>query len=317
MRAVPGDPLLEPGQTARRWIQQQLNVSKLNKVHRHLWFAGRQGNIRQLHAQRMLGRHIVVTERADMHLVWHDSIIFMKPLPDCLLNWGFWSQHICAGDTEDEEKKGQQEVEEEEVETDGGRNNGNTRDLYPDACGFLYTYTKLIRSVNDLEVARASGLISRSVEWSSWAAFVRRFQKANIDPFCYPKSLNRRWWYGELRLNRLDIIYRLMMRQMRGYHYRCRRYKNFLEGNFAWVAVVLGYAVTILTAMQVVLTLPSNQVPQSFATASWGFSVACIIASMLLLFVILVFTLLLIVTNVTITLRNEKKMESQRGKGAC
>jgi hypothetical protein len=248
----------------------------------------------------MLGRRIVVTERADMHLLWHDTTIFMKPLPPWLLNWEFWVRGICAAAREEKEEKEE-----------------NNHQLYPDACGFLYTYTRLVRSGIDLEIAQRSGLIPKEVEWSRWAAFVRSVQSTNIDPLRFPDSLNKRWWYGELRLNRLDIIYRLVMHDMRGYHYRCRRYKNFLEGNFAWVIAVFGYAVTILTAMQVVLTLPPTQVPQSFRIASWGFSATCIILSLVLLFVILMFTLLLMVSNVTITLLNEKNVEKERGKDAC
>ncbi|KAI9766102.1 MAG: hypothetical protein M1840_006809 [Geoglossum simile] len=288
---VPGDPLLIPGQTRRQWIQNELDVQKLNRVHRHLWLAGRVGSIRQLHAQRMLDRRIVVTERADMHLVWFDTTIFMKPLPPWLLSHEFWVQNICQ--------------------------QPDAKDLYPGACGFLYTYTRLVRSQSDLEVARDSHLIPHGIEWSSWAAFVRSFQEAKRDPINSPDALNFRWWYGELRLNRLNIIYRTVVREWRGYYYRSRRYKNFLEGNFAWVIAVFAYAVTILTAMQLVMALPQDQVPQSFRVASRGFSLSCVVVAAILLFVILAISLALVVFNVYVTLLNEKNVEKQRVKIAC
>ncbi|KAI9775463.1 MAG: hypothetical protein M1839_001080 [Geoglossum umbratile] len=291
---VPGDPLLGPEQTWQEWIHEELDVKRLNRVHRHLWVAGRVGNIRRLHAQKMLDRRIVVTERADMHLVWMDTTIFMKPLPPWLLSHEFWARHICRS----------------------GKEQG-AEDLHPRACGFLYTYTKLVRSQNDLEIAHSNRLIPCEIEWGSWAAFVRSFQEAKINPGRTPYAVNCRWWYGELRLNRLNMVYRLMVHDMRGYYYRSRRYKNFLESNFAWVVAVFAYAVTILTAMQVVLSFPQGDVPQSFRIASRGFGLTCIVIAAILLFVILVISLILVVFNVYITLSNERREEKVRAESAC
>jgi hypothetical protein len=291
---VPGNPLLEPGKTSRQWIQDQLDVQKLNRVHKHLWLAGRLGNIRRLHAQKMLDRRIIVTERADMHLVWFDTTIFMKPLPPWLLNYDFWVQNIC-----------------------GSSKQPNAEDPYPEACGFLYTYTRLVLSRSDLDIAHDSHLIPREIGWDRWATFVRSFQDTNTDPLKSPDVLNCRWWYGELRLNRLNIVYRTVLLDWRGYHYRSRRYKNFLESNFAWVIAVFAYAVTILTAMQVVLALPQNQVPQSFRVVSLGFGLTCVVIAAILLFVILTISLALVVCNVYMTLSNERNVEKQRAESTC
>jgi hypothetical protein len=57
-----------------------LTVSRLNEIENRLWLAGRLQNIRPLHCQQLLGRKILMAEQADLHLLWQDDKIFIKPL---------------------------------------------------------------------------------------------------------------------------------------------------------------------------------------------------------------------------------------------
>lgn len=43
-----------------------------------------------------MNRAIVITERADEHLVWHEHRIFIKPMPAFLLCHSFWETHLCS-----------------------------------------------------------------------------------------------------------------------------------------------------------------------------------------------------------------------------
>ncbi len=56
---------------------------------------------RPLHYQKAVGRNVVVHERADLHLVWDEQRIFLKPIPRYLLDRDFW-RHIlsCEGGCE-------------------------------------------------------------------------------------------------------------------------------------------------------------------------------------------------------------------------
>ena len=73
----------------------ELKTPRLNKVHHHLWLAGRPTAARPLHRQKLLGRSILVTESPDEHLVWFEDCIFIKPLPGFLLDWDSWNNHLC------------------------------------------------------------------------------------------------------------------------------------------------------------------------------------------------------------------------------
>lgn len=50
----------------------------------------------KVHRQRLMNRTIVVTERADEHLVWHEHRFFVKPMPAFLLCHSFWEKHLCS-----------------------------------------------------------------------------------------------------------------------------------------------------------------------------------------------------------------------------
>lgn len=48
-------------------------------------------NINALHRQIFKGRKIVVTEDPQLHLIWLQDRIHIKPLPKCLLSHAFWN----------------------------------------------------------------------------------------------------------------------------------------------------------------------------------------------------------------------------------
>jgi hypothetical protein len=78
----------------------------------------------------MTGRDIVITERADLHLVWHENRLYLKPLPGYLMDYKIWKDVLCQD-----------------------------RALYEDANGFLLSYMWLICHQSDLKVARNKRLL--------------------------------------------------------------------------------------------------------------------------------------------------------------
>lgn len=67
-----------------------LSVGRLNLIHKRLWFAGKPVPYRPLHRHGMMGTKLIITEQADLHMLWKGTSIFVKPLPNELLDFNFW-----------------------------------------------------------------------------------------------------------------------------------------------------------------------------------------------------------------------------------
>ena len=72
----------------------------------------------------MIGRSIVITESVDLHLVWQEDRIYIKPLPDYITNHSVWEKVLCQDNA-----------------------------LYEVGAGFLLSYLWLICHRSDFEVA--------------------------------------------------------------------------------------------------------------------------------------------------------------------
>jgi hypothetical protein len=207
-----------------------------------------------LHRQRLLGRTIFVTEDPDEHLVWFEAQIFVKPLPVYLLDYDYWSKHLCS---------------------DG--------DLHQSACGLLLAYAWLVCHESDLVIAQEIGLLSKDIAWSNWAEFLDTFLD-NINPVTL-SDVNERYKYGELRLSRFNTIYRLMppahsLRNLiRGYRARSTWYNAFFGRHFKWTLAVFAVLSVLLSALQVGLATTVLQDNLDFQRASYGFTIAALVAA--------------------------------------
>ncbi|EHK21701.1 uncharacterized protein TRIVIDRAFT_191995 [Trichoderma virens Gv29-8] len=249
---------------------RDLDVTRLNNIHKHLWLAGLPSASRALHNQVRVGREIIITENADLHIVWRDNVLTLKPLPDYLLSYSTWVNILCKDEN-----------------------------LFRSARGFLYSYTWLISSKSDLQIAHTKGLISESVQWRDWAPFsaavVSRIQKD-------PSNINERYIYGELRLKRLNLIYRFcnakFMTMIRGYEYSYHQYSTYFERNYKWVLTAIIYITVVLTAMQLGLATTELNTSVMFNRVSYGFTLFSILAPLITLIVGAIIMLILAVFNV-------------------
>ena len=220
-----------------QFMVSELSMEVLNDIHNHLWMAGSYGNISQLHHQRVILRDIIPSELPQLHLVWFDRIIYIKPLPDCLIKDSrYLSQNVDHSGV---------------------------------VAGFLRSYCSLIQRPLDLSTAQESNLISKDVTWEQWAPFRDIVLTKTGD-----MNINKRYEYGELRLNRLDIIYRFTGRGLT-YFTVHRTYKTYFVQYFSTFATVFAFVAIVLTAMQVLVTIEG--IPQRVATTSYRFSVAVLI----------------------------------------
>ena len=268
----------------QEYLEWELDVSRLNDVHSWLWLAGRPMCARPLYKQKLLGREIVVTEQIDIHLLWTASQIFIKPLPEFLMDHDFWKENLCS-----------------------------STERYKSACGLLLSYTWLVCYQSDLKVAKDHSLLPEWITWTQWLTFTRAF----LDALDYEglSDVNQRYKYGELRMGRINWIYRLTFRNfMRGYEYRYDRFSVFLRLNFAWLAVVFLYITVVLSAMQVGLSTDRLKGSSRFQDASYGFTVFSILTPLIVVSFVVFVLAILVFYNFSKTIVYKKKVEKERSQ---
>ena len=218
-------------------LEADFSLTDLNNIHSHLWIAGSLGNISPLHHQRVLLREVIPSEQARLHLVWFDRNIYVKPLPDSLLDINSYPD--------------------------------TSSDPSGSITGFLHSYFSLICYPIDLVLAKKSHLISEDVTWEQWVAFRDAIMLKTKD-----SHISRRYGYGELRLNRLDIIYRLTGRGLT-YFTVHRNYKTYFAQYFSLFVTVFAFAAVILAAMQVLVAI--QDIPEAVVVTSYRFAVAVLV----------------------------------------
>lgn len=254
----------DPEKDVSAFLRKELSLGRLGEMLQHLWFAGAKHVPRRLHFQVAVGREIVVVDRMDLHLVWDkDGKIFLKPIPRFLLDPDFWQENLicpygcmCLGSSapwcRDELRKV--------------------------ALGFLYTYACLVSSETDFFLANEKRLLPRkamgaTIEWDEWKNIARGLLNGHD-----PDNVHPRFLRAELRLSRINTINRFtrfppFQSYLRGWN----NYSTFYRDNLAWMAGTAVFVAVVLAAMQVGLATERLQRDANFQSASYGFTVFCIL----------------------------------------
>ena len=164
-----GNQHIRPKRALNEFVQLDLFTPRLDKIYRYLWLAGEPAPARPLHRQRLLRREIVLTESPDEHLVEDRAVIFVKPLPEYLLSFEFWTTHLSAD-----------------------------RDLHQSACGLLLSYVWIVTYRSDVSIAEETHLLPKSLDWAAWKDFVEDFLE-HVGTST-PLHVSKRYNYGELWL---------------------------------------------------------------------------------------------------------------------
>ncbi|KAI9748188.1 MAG: hypothetical protein M1835_001874 [Candelina submexicana] len=288
---LPGNAVI-PNTSLPTYLATELSVSRLNAIHKHIWLAGRTGNTHALHQQKMIGREICRTEQTDLHLVWLDHSIFIKPLAPFLLDHDFFAQHICLASS--------------------NLDCPLSESLFGAACGLLYSYAQLIRHESDFHIATSQHLLPADLTWQQWLLLSAHLHLSLPTPSII---INKRYNYGELRLSRLNLIMRFLAPSpyrspVRGYYVNYREYGTFFSRKLGWLVLVFAYLSVILSAMQV------GQVKgvKAFDDASWGFAVAVIVALCATLGLIVAMFIGLFLWNSLGTLTEQRKRAREKRK---
>ncbi|KAE8442033.1 hypothetical protein EG329_003890 [Mollisiaceae sp. DMI_Dod_QoI] len=243
---VPGQPLIShDDETVEEFLKRELSTARLESIYWMLFLVSNLRNISPLHHQLVKGRQIVITERPDLHLVWHYDRIFIKPVPRCLLNHAFWRTHLLPDHHMFTAGNG---------DGDGCasssarlRSTSASRDkLRVEAQGFLRTYARLVVHESDFDLMKKLRLVPDHVDWEAWCRFMQGFVHLN------DSQVSPRYHYGELRLTRLNFWSCVFLR---GQNY-FEVYHNYVTyfGCFGTPCLFIFGAVTVvLSALQCAL----------------------------------------------------------------
>lgn len=177
VRRSTGD-FVRPRTDPQVFIEHELDVDLLDGLHKWLWLAGRVDNIRPLHHQKLLGRTVMITERAKAHLIWTEDKIFLKPLPEWMTNQAFSNKYI--------------------PERSLLRRRTN---------GFIRTWLYLVQHESDFLLAKELDLLPQKMDWTGWLNFVDANHHLVLQDV---SSRTPRYAYGELRLYRINLLYRFL-----------------------------------------------------------------------------------------------------------
>jgi hypothetical protein len=240
----------------KTFLNVDLDPVRLDKIYKHLHYAGAPRFARPLHRQKLLGREITITEDISEHLVWHQSRnakLFLKPLRAYLLSETFWRENLCS----------------------------DTR-LHQSACGFILSYVWLISWESDFQIAKELKLVPGGLDWKTWAEFSCSFTKTIDTKLLH--QVARRYQYGELRLSRLNRIYRYtptvfsLRNLFRGFMSTSAWYQDVFRNNFGWILAVFAIFSVALSGMQVALMTDQLSHNSAFHAASYGFAVFSLFA---------------------------------------
>ncbi|KAF5718826.1 hypothetical protein FMUND_4994 [Fusarium mundagurra] len=235
----------------KTYLQVELDVSRLNEIHNQLWMVWKPMPGRPLHQHLVYGRQIVCAEQADLQLLWDDYRLFVKPCPDYLLSFDFWERYLCCGD-----------------------------DSLVTAAGMVQSYTWLIQDKSDWKVAQAEGILSESITWERWTAFVSPFTD-HLE--ASDLNVNPRFKYGNLRLPRIQWLWRFRSHTggvhafVNGCLNQYSSYRRFFKQMVAPITVATVYFALILAAMQVGLATTMLQESDAFQSASMCLTVLAIV----------------------------------------
>jgi hypothetical protein len=268
----PGIPLRDRF-TVRKYIERDLLTDKVDELSRMLYLAGSSSShIRSLHHHAVQGRNIVITEQPELHLVFDDVRVFVKPLPEYLTSYKIWAEYLIADPINDSRAERQ--------------------DVLRAAKGLLRTYRLLIQHQSDFRVATEKGLVPRGVTYVQFATFI-----AYALPIT-DTEVSPRYSYGDLSQSRLNLLGTLI------FHNSIFQVKsNLVIGS----AFVFGIISTIFSAMQVALAAPlamgQGKSWDTFSLISRGFAICILVVLATLLLGLIFISALRQIRNVIYTMR--------------
>lgn len=303
---IPNEPCLDQSQNSvDEFLSKELSCPVLDELYPFLHLIGTKSSshIHSLHNQIVKGRSILIAERPALHLIWYYKIIFVKPIPHCLLNAAFWERYLFPHSS----------VPGRDKFYAASDLSSNCRA----ALGFLRTYAHLIKHESDFRIAKTAHLLPDDVSYRDFQIFIEPFRHIPDN------VVTLRYHYGQIRLTRLNWAVRVLrpkslvkLANRKFPLYYQNRYiqtGQYLERFAAPLLFIFASLTLILSSMQVVLAARSEGTKAAFATVSWGFSVAIIIFIVALSILGCLFVGLFFTRQLAFGIRLQRKGARERG----
>lgn len=264
-------------------LEKEFLTPDLDLLAPHLWLVATQASahIGPLHEQVLKGREIVLTENPELHLVWADGRIFIKPIPRYLLSHAFWITHLTPRISSN---------------TASLQRGHPSKALVRATLGYMRTYHYLIQHESDFHIAVQSKLLpfdNPDITIENFYQLIAGFGELRDD------DVSPRYSYGTLRLPRLNIWAKVFLHRFQFYQIY-PQYSQYFARFYAPILFLFGLLSVALSAMQVGLqanNANSNGEDRWLAlqSASLWFSVVnllCISAIGLVIALLFIFMLL-------------------------
>lgn len=248
------------------FLQRELDTPILNDLYPHLWLVAKKSgdHIDALHKHSIRNRKITVAEDPALHLIWYYETLYLKPIPQCLLNHAFWKDYLLPSKSE---YPGDQQAFDVRSQSHICRT----------ALGYLRSYSCLIQHESDYLIAQRADLIPKDIPYQEFRRFILPFRSIPDE------AVSPRYHFGQLRLTRLKYAVRLLRPFLLGktkvaYHQnRYRQTGDYLRRFGTPLLFLFAAFSVVLSAMQVTLAALAQDTWPAFVRASWGFSVIVII----------------------------------------
>lgn len=272
---LPGQPQVDlHGPEITNFLKKELATPDLNRFHPHLWKVAKQDSthISSLCDQTVRGRHIIVTENPELHLVWILDRVYIKPIPKFLLSHAFWEFYFAS---------------------DQSPLKGDRHEVAKAARGFLRSYFYLIQHKSDFAIAQHEyqRLLPKGVRYSQFMRFIMAFESVG------DADVSLRYSYGELRLSRLNLWAVFALRRYT-FHKTVWQYGPFLAQYYGSILFVFAGFSTVLSAMQVALAVPLASTADSWVAFARMCRVVSVGTCVLVVVVILFLTVAILARGV-------------------
>jgi hypothetical protein len=236
--AVPNEPLIDESvDTVNDFVCREIECRVLDELAPsfYVFCKRRSSHIDALHDYVGTGRNVTITENPGLHLVRNYTMIYIKPIPQCLLNHTFWFRYLAAPS-----------------QSNTPSASTNPRPTLSIACrsalGFLRSYAYLIHHESDFRLAQSALLIPQHIDYTAFQHFIQPFRHLS-DAVVSP-----RYHYGHIRLTRLNLAVRILRPRSlgrRSYHPRHWHTAQYLARLAAPVLFLFACVTLILSSMQV------------------------------------------------------------------
>lgn len=268
------------------YLAKEVRTSTLDSIEKHLWLVGTHDSrhITPLHEQTLRGREVVITEDPELHLLWIENKIFVKPIPPYLLSYAFWSFYLVTNQV---------------------NSPSSQEKTLKAALGYMRTYSYLVRHRSDYRLAMQHHLIPDDLDitFESFMRFINTFSCIS-DEACSP-----RYQYGQLRLSRLNFWVKIFLRRSCFYE-TTWQYAEFFAKFYGPLLFIFGIVSVILSAMQVgVQARPSWRY---YTNVSAWFSVACLLLMLSIGLALVLGFLLMLSRELNFALRHQYSLRKER-----